>query len=57
MQKVFPTYFSQGLSERLVPGTMLGFFKYVTLFPLSYPGLLLISFYCPYSRTGEGVLT
>lgn len=57
MQKVFPTYFSQGLSEQMVPGTILGFFKYVTLFPLSYPGLLLISFYCPYSRTGEGVLT
>ena len=34
--KMFLTYFSQGLSEQMIPGTMLGFFKYVASFPLSY---------------------
>ena len=55
--KMFLTYFSQGLSEQMIPGTMLGSFKYVASFPLSYPCLLLSSSYCPYSRTAQGVFT
>lgn len=50
--KMFCSYFSQGM----VPSTMLGFFKCYFRF-LSYPGLLLISFYGPYSLTGKGALT